>query len=107
MNEGSEDNVVVVEKLSEETCSYESEYLQSLRNIMMNKMTYDVKKSSSHGNCLFSAINQSEVAMNAGKKHHMFHGIKDISIYDIRLFVSKCYELNKDKGLHAKMMAPL
>ena len=55
-NKGSVDNVVIEEKLSEKLCFYKSDYLQPLRKIIINKMTHDVKRSSSNGNCLFSAI---------------------------------------------------
>ena len=42
---------------------------------MINKVTCDVKGSSSQGNCLFNAIKLSDVAMNAGSNNHM---LKDL-----------------------------
>ena len=89
MNNGNSDNLKADELISED--SYDSNHVHSdtLRKIIINKVTFDVKDSSSQGNCLFNAIKLSDVAMNAGSNHHMLKRFNVITIDIIRIFVSK------------------
>ena len=71
MNHGSSDNLKVDELRSEDLCDSNSIHSDTLRKIIINKVTFDAKGSSSQMNCLFHAIKLSDAAMNAGSNHHL------------------------------------
>ena len=104
-NDGSVDSIKVDQLRPEDLCHSNSDRSDTLRKIIINKVTYDEKGSSSQKNYLFNAIKLSNVAMNVGVSHHMLKRFNVITIDVIRMFVSECYELNQGDTLYSKVMA--
>ena len=57
---------------------------ENLRKIRINDEACDIKVSSSHGNCLFNAMKQYDVAIKSGRKHHKLINRAKILKNDIR-----------------------